>query len=347
MAEMDRNLAVLFDIKRELGMMRSSLMFGAALLAAVLAAPCHAKDYTPAEQGEIARAAATLIEARYVDAAEGKRIADELRKSADRRSRPLEGEQFAKEMTAYLRSISKDGHLGLSYSAKALPEQGGEEAFSADEMEKYYGPQINHGIERIERLEDNIMLLRLRVFPPVDMGGDVFAAAMTVVAQGDALIIDLRRNGGGAETANLLTGYFVKGGSPLTGSYDRPSNKHSYISSPDWVPGRRFGESKPLFILTSKRTFSAAEAFAYNLQALKRAVIVGETTGGGAHPFEYRRVHAHFAVDLPEGKSINPITGTNWQGIGVQPDVVVPAEQALEKAIELAKQQSNARRKEK
>jgi C-terminal processing protease CtpA/Prc len=102
------------------------------------------------------------------------------------------------------------------------------------------------------------------------------------------------------------------------------------------VPGRRFGPTKPVYVLTSHKTFSAAEAVAYDLQALKRAVIVGETTGGGANPFEYRRVHPHFAVDLPESRSVNPITGTNWQGTGVKPDVEVPAEQALDKALELA-----------
>lgn len=103
------------------------------------------------------------------------------------------------------------------------------------------------------------------------------------------------------------------------------------------MPGRRFGSTKPVYILTSHRTFSAAEAVAYDLQALGRAVIVGETTGGGANPFEYRRIHDHFAVDLPESRSINPITGTNWQDVGVKPDVEVPAEQALDKALELAK----------
>ena len=91
------------------------------------------------------------------------------------------------------------------------------------------------------------------------------------------------------------------------------------------------------FILTSRKTFSAAEALAYDLQALKRATIVGEVTGGGAHPFEYRRVHPHFAVDLPEGRSINPITGSNWQDVGVKPDVPVPVDQALDKALELAR----------
>jgi C-terminal processing protease CtpA/Prc len=165
----------------------------------------------------------------------------------------------------------------------------------------------------------------------------VFAAALSVVAQGDALIIDLRNNAGGMETSRLLMGYLLEGGQPLSGEYNRPANRHSAGVSPDWVPGRRFGSAKPVFVLTSRKTFSAAEAVAYDLQALKRATIVGETTGGGAHPFEYRRIHPHFAVDLPEGRSINPITGGNWQDVGVKPDVAVPADQALDVALKLAR----------
>src|SRR3546814_11762572 len=99
------------------------------------------------------------------------------------------------------------------------------------------------------------MRLDIRGFPPPQMAGDVFAAAMTVVAQGDALIIDLRQNGGGAATAELLMGYLLEGGSPLTGSYDRPSATRRYISSPSWVPGRRLGASRPLSLLTLARTF--------------------------------------------------------------------------------------------
>lgn len=313
------------------------LLRGAIALMLALAPAAHAKSYSAEEQGEIVRAAAALIEQRYVDPAEGRKIARQLRASARRWNKPLEGADFARAMTEHLRAISADGHLGLSHSEKPIPEADGETAFSAAELTRFYGRQVNHGVEKIERLEGNIMLVELRVFPPPAMGGDVVAAAMNVAAQGDALIIDLRRNGGGMDTANMLTGYFLPGGSPLTATYNRPADTLSHQSSPAWVPGRRFGESKPLYILTSKRTFSAAEAFAYNLQALKRAVIVGETSGGGAHPFEYRRIHPHFAVDLPESKSINPITGTNWQGVGVKPDVAVPAGEALAKALELAK----------
>lgn len=297
----------------------------------------HAQSILPSEQIKVIHAAADLIEARYVDAQKAQQIAKALRESDARWQEPRQPETFAKDATSFFRAVSNDGHLGLRYSAEAIPEEQGDSVFSTSEMERWYGPQINHGVERIERLPDNIMLLDLRVFPPPSMAGDVFSAAMTVVAQADALIIDLRRNGGGAETANLLTGYLLDPGSPLSGAYDRPTDTRTYTSSPAWVPGRRFGSTKPLYILTSRKTFSAAEAVAYDLQTLKRAVIIGEVTGGGAHPFEYRRVHPHFAVDLPEGKSINPVTGSNWQDVGVKPDVAAPAEQALDKALELAR----------
>jgi hypothetical protein len=307
------------------------------LLLVATISPAQDRTFEPEEQQAVIRSAADLIEARYVDAEKAHDIAEALRKSTGQWRAPRDGATFASEATAFMRKVSGDGHLGLSYSANAIPQQDGDVTFSAAEMERWYGPQLNHGIEKIERLADNIMLLELRVFPPPSMAGDVFAAAMTVVAQGDALIIDLRSNSGGAETINLVAGYLLEGGSPLSGSYNRPTDKRVYVTSPAWVPGRRFGSTRPVYVLTSRKTFSAAEALAYDLQALKRAVIVGEVTGGGAHPFEYRRIHEHFAVDLPEGRSINPITGSNWQDVGVKPDVHVPAEQALDKALELAK----------
>lgn len=316
-------------------MMIRSMIASILSIPLLLPAMATAEVFDQTSHIEVIGAAADAIEARYVDARKARGIAEALRRSGDRWTEPRSGEAFAKEVTAYLRSISGDGHLGLSYSGKPIPPQDGEAEFSAAEMTRWYGPQVNHGIEKIERLPGNVILLDLRVFPPPDMAGDVFAAAMTVAAQGDALILDLRSNGGGMETSTLLMGYLLEGGSPLSGSYNRPTDTRTHAVSPEWVPGRRFGSTKPVYILTSRKTFSAAEAVAYDLQALGRAVIVGETTGGGANPFEYRRIHAHFALDLPESRSINPITGTNWQHVGVKPDVEVPAEQALAKALEL------------
>src|SRR5688500_14885122 len=155
-----------------------------------LGAPAVARDFTPAEQGEIIRATAELVERRYVDPERGQAIAAELRRAATRRKVVADGEALAREMTGHLPKIAAQRHLELNYSAEPIADAGGEAAFAEGEMEKWYGPHINHGVERIERLDDNVMLLDLRVFPPAAMGGDVFAAAMTVVAQADALIID-------------------------------------------------------------------------------------------------------------------------------------------------------------
>lgn len=311
-----------------------------ALLLLAESAAAQPLTITAADREQVIANASTLLEERYVDSRRGAELAAQLRGTRDRWSDIADPRAFAEAVTAWLRAQSGDGHLGLSYSeTPILDEDAGAASFSAGEMERWYGAQVNHGVERIERLEGNVMLLDLRVFPPAAMGGDVVAAALNVVAQGDALILDLRRNGGGAETANLVTGYLLgEGGQPLSGIYNRPSETTRANTSPSWVPGRRFGGSKPLFILTSRRTFSAAEAVAYDLQALGRAVVVGEVTGGGAHPYEFRRVHPHFALDLPESRSINPITGGNWQGVGVRPDVEVPAEQALERALALARE---------
>lgn len=309
------------------------------ICAALTGRPAFAQLLSSADRIEIIGNSAKLLETRYVDPKLGAELAQRLPAASDDWRAISDPEEFARVVTAWLREQSGDGHLGLSYSETPISGNGGEVEFSAAKMEQWYGAHLNHGVEKIERLDGNIMLLDLRVFPPPAMAADVIAAAMTVVSQGDALIIDLRKNGGGAETANLITGYLLDGGEqPLTGTYNRPSDQHRSSTSPSWVPGRRFGGSKPLYILTSRRTFSAAEALAYNLQALERATIVGEVTGGGAHPFEYRRVHEHFALDLPEGRSINPITGTNWQDVGVRPDVLVSAEQALEAALGLARE---------
>jgi hypothetical protein len=307
------------------------------LFCLAVAAPAVAAPLSDADRAAVLTNLAATIEGRYVDPAKGARLARQIRASKARWAGRDDPSRFAAEMTAWLREASGDGHFELTYSQTPITDDSAGGAFSQAEMLRFYGPQLNHGIEKIERHPGNILLLDLRAFPPNDMAGDVYAAAMTVAAQGDALIIDLRNNGGGADTINLMMGYLTPPGSPLSGVYDRPSNTTTTQNAPSWVPGRRFGDAKPLFVLISKRTFSAAEALAYDLQALKRATIVGETSGGGANPFEYRRVHPHFALSLPEKRSVNPLTGTNWQGVGVKPDVPVPAADALAKALELAR----------
>ena len=317
--------------------MKYLLCFAALLLHA--ASPVDAAPVEQVEQRTALREAARMIEDRYVAVERVDKLLAALQQLERDVTSTVEGEDFAATVTARLREVSGDGHLGLSYSEQPIaePEEPSEQLTLNDDFEQWYGAPVNNGVEKIERLEGNIMLLDLRAFPPPSMGAETIAAAMNVVAQGEALVIDLRRNGGGAETVLLVMGYLVDPGSAFMSTYDRPSDTWTHQSVPDWVPGKRFGSDKPLYVLTSKRTFSAAEALAYSLQAMGRATIVGEVTGGGAHPFEYRKVSTHFALDLPEAMSRHPLTGTNWQDVGVTPDVEVAQEDALAVALELAR----------
>jgi len=310
-----------------------SILLAAAAAASLL--------LTPADQKRVADQAAALIEQRYVEPEIGKSTARALRSA--RWQEQSEGNAFASRLTQLLRDASKDGHLAVEFSETPIKAEGGEANFATRELERWYGAHLNHGVEKIERLDGNIMLIDLRVFPPPAMAGEVIAAAMTLVAQGEALIIDLRQNGGGMETANLVLSYLLPPGTPLNAVYDRPSNRTTPSTTAAWLPGRRFDAGKPIYVLTSKRTFSAAEAVAYDLQANKRATIVGEVSGGGANPFEYRRIDDHFALSLPEQRSVNPVTGTNWQNVGVKPDIPVRADTALEKALELARAEIRGR----
>ena len=299
----------------------------------------QASRLTDGARREVILRLADLIETRYVYPDRGAALAGALRRDAGR-FREEDPETFAAALTARLRDLSQDGHFAVEHRRPGTDEaEGGADAAHMEaQLERWYGVGVNHGFEAVRRLDQGVGYLDLRVFAPTDMGGDLMAAAMTLLAQSPALIIDLRHNGGGmGEMVLMLEAYLLDGSAEVSGGYDRPSDTHTRAFTPSWVPGRRFGGDKPVFILISKRTFSAAEALAYDMQAMGRATIVGEASGGGAHPFEYRAITPDFILSLPEGRSINPITGADWQGAGVQPDVVVEPERALETALQLAR----------
>jgi C-terminal processing protease CtpA/Prc len=306
------------------------------LLAALAPALAVAAPLPAAEQAQVIEQTAKLVETRYVDPRAGRELARALRRDRSLVA-PAEPEALARRLTAFLRDRAADGHFDVSWSERPLTPEDFSETMAAADIDRFYGPKLNHGVAKVERLDGNVMLLDLRVFPPPNLAGDVIAAAMTLVAQGDALVIDLRNNGGGWDSVNLVAGYLLPPGTQLSGVYDRPTDKLTPQTTAAWSPGRRFGAEKPVYVVIGKRTFSAAEALAYDLQALKRATIVGEVSGGGANPFAYRRLSAHFALSLPEQRSINPVTGANWQGVGVTPDVAAPVDRALDVAVALAR----------
>ncbi|HVG30540.1 MAG TPA: S41 family peptidase, partial [Pyrinomonadaceae bacterium] len=189
---------------------------------------------------------------------------------------------------------------------------------------------MNHGFNRVERLRGNVGYIEFNGFMDAEAGAEAVAAAMNFVANTDALIIDLRKNGGGNPEMVALVCSYLFGPEPvhLNDLYWREGNRTQEFWTRKEVAGRRY-LNKDVYVLTSKRTFSGAEEFSYNLKNLKRATIVGETTGGGAHPGGGVRVNEHFMMFVPRGRAISPVTKTNWEGTGVKPDVEVPAEQAL------------------
>jgi len=244
--------------------------------------------------------------------------------------------EFAEMLTTNLQDVSGDKHVRVVFS---IPIPFGAEPTTEpkDSQGSFYS-QRNYGFEKVERLAGNVGYLDLRFFSfPGRQVRETAAAAMNFLANVDALIIDLRQNRGGlADTVALISSYLF-GPEPvhLNDIYNRFSGetKESW-TLPD-VAGKRLTDVD-VYILTSNVTFSAAEAFAYSLKHLERATIVGEATGGGAHTGGPYRINAHFSVNVPSGRAINPITGTNWEGVGVQPDVEVSADKALATAHLLA-----------
>jgi C-terminal processing protease CtpA/Prc len=156
---------------------------------------------------------------------------------------------------------------------------------------------------------------------------------MNLLSNSDALIIDLRKNGGGSPAMVAYLSSYLFGSEPvhLNSLYWRKTGKTQEWWTDPEVPGPHMPEV-PVYVLISGYTFSAAEEFTYNLQSLKRATIIGETSGGGANPGGPRPITPHVTLNVPSGRAINPITGTNWEGVGVIPEIKCPADDALDVA---------------
>ena len=280
---------------------------------------------------------AKILKAYYVFPEVGITMAELLRKNqADGvYDSIIDARALADRLTSDLRAVCNDKHLRVR--ADEGPKVHGN-GHDHDDAAWRLSARDNYGFERVERLPGNIGYIKLNQFSPSEEAQKPAAAAMNFVSHCDGLIFDLRENGGGSPSMIVfLSNYLFEEATHLNSFYNRHEDETTETRTSDQPPpGGRFGARKPVYVLTSSYTFSGAEEFAYNLKNLKRASIVGQTTGGGAHPVDGRRINDAFMVMVPFARAINPITKTNWEGVGVKPDIEAPADQALSVAHQAA-----------
>lgn len=255
---------------------------------------------------------------------------------------------FAALLTTQMRGVSHDKHMTMEWSAKPIPEsKRGATARTSSlerEQERRESAYINFGFRRVERLRGNIGYLDLTYFDRPEFARSTVTAAMVFLRHTDALIIDLRDNDGGRpEMVALLISYLLEKPSALTGIYWRRGGRvESSATVP--VPDSMKYVGKEVYLLTSHTgTISAGEAFVYDLHLLRRATIVGEVSAGAANPGGFVRVGDHFRLFVPRGRAVSPISGTNWEGVGIAPDIAVNADGALQAAQLRALQTLEAR----
>jgi hypothetical protein len=338
-------------------MMRPFLVPALAAALLLAAAPAGAQFSAPppdqpdlaldaATRAAVVEALATQVDTAYVFPDVGSRVARALRErlKKGRYDRITQAKEFSDTLNADLRALAHDLHLRVHYSHRPFPAPGTPGAAGTSgvagpspaerEREAAQARRFNHGFEKVERLAGNIGYIELRGFDGSPQAGIVAQAAMQFLANTEAIIFDLRRNGGGdPNMIALLLSYLYSSEERvhINDFYQRAGNRTEEYWTSTTVPGPRFPHHD-VYVLTSRRTGSAAEEFAYDVKHLKRGTVVGEVTAGGANPGGLVYLNANFAAFIATGRAINPVTGTNWEGVGVEPDVKVPAEEALRTA---------------
>jgi hypothetical protein len=255
-----------------------------------------------------------------------------------------DGDAFARLLAAHFQEVSHDKHIFVSFSPTQVPEDSAPPNRDAIARQRDAMRDANCAFEKVEHLKGNIGYLKFNGFGDPEICAPTAIAAMNFLGGVDALIFDLRQNGGGdPKMVALLCSYLFEHPTHLNDLWTRKGDETQQFWTLPYVPGKRL-PSIPVYVLTSHRTFSGAEEFTNNLKVLKRATIVGEVTGGGAHPVGGHRIDDRFTIGVPFARAINPITKTNWEGVGVEPDVKVSADDALTTAQALAEKELANRR---
>ncbi len=240
---------------------------------------------------------------------------------------------FTAKLTEDMHEINHDKHLAIRYiSDEMIAQYEGDTLTDQAEIEELKNAQRdNFGFKEVKILNGNIGYIDFRYFADASKAGATAIAAMNFLAYTDAIIFDLRENGGGSPSMiQLISSYLFEEPVHLNSFYVRETDSVQQFWTQSFVSGPRMSDAD-VYVLTSDYTFSGAEEFSFNIQNQERGMIVGEITGGGAHPTT-RRVFANLnaRLSLPFGKAINPISGTNWEGTGVKPDIEAPQEQAFD-----------------
>ncbi|QTH65047.1 S41 family peptidase [Psychrosphaera ytuae] len=297
---------------------------------------CFASDeskiLSPAQQTEIIETLQNKLTTHYIladKAQEAKELLEELKQSTTIQ-KPTDKKSFAQYLQQQVQMILNDKHF------RVIVPRPRNTSSETDILKQHLNALTNFrkgGFQDIQMLEGNVGYVKIDGFRGEET--HQVDGLMIYLRTADAIIIDLRDNRGGARPVNYLTSYFLPEGTLVGSTYHRfkDSWQSHYV---DKINGDKRLDV-PLFILTSDRTFSAAEAFTYNLQARQRAIVVGEVTGGGAHPIQFFELPEGLATIVPNRRSHNPVTRTNWEGTGVKPDINVDEELALNEAKALAK----------
>jgi hypothetical protein len=248
-----------------------------------------------------------------------------------------DGVEFARVLTDDLRSVANDLHLGVQMrhvhpdqgAETETVEEGGADAHGSVEDRR----RGNFGIRKAEILEGNVGYLAIDGFEGGPKAGAMVVEAMNFLGNSDVLILDLRQNGGGGPSViQMIFGYLLNDPTHITGFYSRETDTHQQFWSPPYVPGPSLADV-PVFVLVGPRTFSAAEAFAFSIQTLKRGAIVGERTPGGSHPVRPVPISGtDFVVHVPFAITVDPRVDSDWEGTGIIPDIPASMEEALEVA---------------
>ena len=295
------------------------------------------KPVTPAKQAEIIDSVCGTLNKIYVFPAVAKEMEKQVRKLyKNKRYANMTGlQQFTDSLTEDLRAVCHDKHLGVRFASDEMIAQLSHDTLTDEgrKREQEELQSVNYTFRELKILNGNVGYLKFNQFVGAADAGSTAIAAMNFLAYTKAIIIDLRENGGGDPSMiQLITSYFVKEPTHLNDFYIRRTDSTDQFWTQAWVPGPRMTNTK-LYVLTSNFTFSGAEEFSYNLKNLKRATIIGETTGGGAHPVD-QHLYANLTVGIrvPYCRAVNPITHTNWEGKGVEPDIKVPQAKAFDVA---------------